>query len=255
MEQVWKLTQKKQVGLLTFCSYPKNFLNEDVMLELNQVLDQIEQDESIRVVIINSEIEHVFISGADVNIFKNENEEKVFEFIELSSAIFERMEHMEKPFIAAINGVCLGGGCEFALACDIRVASIDTKIGLPEIIYGLIPGGGGIKRLMSLVPKGQIMRMLLTGNSFQAREAQQMGLVDVVTSNEELLKEAYKIANRIAMQSPRIVKKMKALVQEYSTEAFERTTEKEIQYTREVMTSDDCKEGLDAFFHRRLPKY
>lgn len=255
MEELWKLTKKGKVGLLTFCSYPKNFLNMDVMIKLNEMLDQIESDESIRAIIINSEIENVFISGADVKIFKNETENKMFEFINFSSEIFNRFESMDKPIIAAINGICLGGGCEFALACDIRVGSENIKIGLPEIIYGLIPGGGGVKRLMNLLSAGQIKRMLLTGNSFSGKEAYEIGLIDVMTSEENVLKEAFKIANRIAMQSPRIVKGVKSLVRTYLEEGNEKGYEQEVQYTKEVMTSEDAKEGLQAFFERRLPKY
>lgn len=254
MNDIWKLEIKKKVGVVTFNNPPKNFFNMEVMQELGLLLKQIEDDNSIRVVIIKSGIKGVFISGADVNIFKN-RPGLVDNFVKGSGAILKTIENFPKPIIAAIEGAAIGGGCEVAVSCDIRVAGESSRFGLSEIIYGLIPAGGVIKRLENILTRGQMMRMLLTGFTYNAIESKDIGLIEEVVPDEKVMKAALKIANRIAALSPLAVSSIKGLINLAIESDFDDHFEKTAAKFEQMLESEDLQEGLAAFFERRLPVY
>lgn len=254
MENVWKLEKKKKIGIITFNNPPKNFFDMEVMFELDLILKAIEDDNSIHVIIIKSDIEGVFVSGADVNIFKKDRG-SIANFVERSGKILRRIEKFPKPIIAAINGAAIGGGCELAVCCDIRIAGESSHFGQPEIIYALIPAGGVIKRISNLLTRGQMMKMLLTGFTYNAKDAYKIGLVEEVVPDDDVMKIALKIANRIASLSPLAVKSVKKLINQDLDINFDNDYQKTLSAFNTIIESDDLKEGLSAFFERRMPVY
>ncbi len=255
MGKYWFLEIDKQIGILSFKNPPKNFLNMDIMNELNLELDSIENDSKILVLLIKSDIPEAFISGVDVKIFKEYANDQIMEFIEISRSVFNKIENLSKPVIAVIDGFCLGGGCEFAVSCDIKIASIKAKFGFPEIIYGLIPGGGVIRRLSRLITRGQAMKMLLTGFTINAEQSLDIGLIDEMCSEHEVMNNAFKIAERITKNSPLLIKTIKNLINQSIYHDKDFFQEIEIKEIKKIFTSFDFKEGLLAFFERRSPDY
>lgn len=254
MSENWKLIKEKNVGILSFERHPKNYINFDVMTELREILGQIDNDLDIKVLIIDSNIPEVFISGADVGIFDQEFS-NVSHFVEESRKVFRKMEALSKPIIAAIDGICLGGGCEFALSCDIRVASQKAQFGQPEILYSLIPGGGGVQRLSRLVGKGQALKMMLTGFTLSAKEAYRTGLVEELVEEGKALMKAKKIAQRIERLSPLAIKTLKELVYKGEAVDIEKAYLLDYDAFQKILKSYDMKEGINAFFERRVPEY
>lgn len=249
---MWNLKVEKSVAVLSFYEEPANTMDLDFFIGLEEQLDQISENMNIRVVIIRSRREGIFISGADVNIFRSAG---VAPFISKAQQVFDKMIHLEKPVIAAIEGSCLGGGCEFALCCDIRIASETAVFGQPEILYGLIPGGGGIQRLVRLAGRGRALKMLLTGYTYHAAEAFSYGIIDEIAKEGEAFKAARKIARRIAMTSPAAVKAMKKLVNEGQDMEFKAACSLDQATFLELSEGREAKEGLRAALEKRLPDY
>src|SRR5579872_5944322 len=184
------LTELEKGTLIITINRPDkmNALNKDVINELGKVLDDVYNNEEIKTVIITGAGEKAFVAGADISEFLSLG---VNEGAALAKKgqdmVFDRIENCPKPIVAAVNGFSLGGGCELAMACHFRVASVNAKFGQPEVNLGLIPGYGGTQRLTQLVGKGKAMEMMMSGNIIDANEAKNIGLVNYVTSPETLL--------------------------------------------------------------------
>ncbi|MCG8455584.1 MAG: enoyl-CoA hydratase/isomerase family protein, partial [Holophagales bacterium] len=194
--------QEGRVALLTINRPDKlNALNQQVRDEMLEHLGKIEGDDSIGVVVITGAGEKSFVAGADISEFEGRSP---FDQREAMSfpRVFDVMATFPKPVIAMINGFCLGGGCEMAMSCDMRIASEKARLGQPEIKLGLIPGGGGTQRLPRLVGMGHAMRLILTGDMVGAEEARDIGLVDLVFPAEELREKTLELAGRMASMSP-----------------------------------------------------
>jgi enoyl-CoA hydratase len=240
-----------RVAILTINRPDKmNALSEQVRVDLLDALAEIEADAGVGVVVITGAGEKAFIAGADISEFAGRTP---FDqrWAMRSPRIFDVMASFPKPVIAMVNGFCLGGGCELAMSCDLRVASEKASFGQPEINLGLIPGGGGTQRLPRLVGTGQAMRLILSGDRIPAAEAKQIGLVDLVFPHEELRAKTLELAQKIASRSPLTLKVAKEAVR-----ASERLAiEEGILYERDLFclcfSSADKEEGVAAFLEKR----
>ncbi len=226
-----------------------NALNKSVLDELDQVMDHIYTSDEIKGAIITGQGEKAFVAGADIKEFMDVADNKGGLLAEKGQHIFFKIEDCPKPIIAAVNGFALGGGCELAMACHFRIASDNAKFGQPEVNLGLIPGYGGTQRLTALIGKGRAMELILTGNMLSAAEALQCGLVNKITTPEELLAVAKKILATILSKSPVAVSKaIKAI------NAFDHTRagfNEEVRLFGETFESEDKKEGTSAFLEKR----
>lgn len=231
-----------------------NALSEQVRTELLEALAAVENDAGVGVVVITGAGEKAFIAGADIGEFAGRSP---FDqrWAMRSPRIFDVMASFPKPVIAMINGFCLGGGCELAMSCDLRVASDRARFGQPEINLGLIPGGGGTQRLPRLVGLGQAMRLILTGDMIGAEEALRLGLVELVVPHEDLRTKTLELAGKIASKSPLTLRVAKEAVR-----ASERLAiEEGILYERDLFclcfSSEDKAEGVAAFLEKRPAKW
>ncbi len=180
-----------------------NALNKETILELSNAINAAESDSAVRVIVLTGSGEKAFVAGADIAEFADFTVEQGKELAAHGQEIlFDKVENCSKPVIAAINGFALGGGLELAMAAHFRIASDNARMGLPEVSLGVIPGYGGTQRLPQLVGKGRAMEMIMTAGMIDANTAQSYGLVNHVTTQEELLPTCYKIAGKIMRNSP-----------------------------------------------------
>jgi enoyl-CoA hydratase len=230
-----------------------NALNKTVLDELDKILDTVYSDNEIKGAIITGEGNKAFVAGADISEFLEIPEDKGSEFSANGQRIFFKIENCPKPIIAAVNGFALGGGCELEMACHFRLASANAEFGQPEVNLGIIPGYGGTQRLSLLVGKGKAMELTLTGNRIKAEEAKELGLVNYVTTSEDLLKKTKDILSVILTKSPVAISKAIAAVN-----AFDHTQagfDKEIKLFGEAFKSEDKKEGASAFLEKRKANF
>jgi enoyl-CoA hydratase len=251
-----KFTIDGNVGIITIDNPPVNALNTQIMKELDDVLSQIENNDSIKSCVITG-AGMFFCAGADIKELEKIQDKTTGENLaKEGQKIITRIENMNKPFIAAINGACLGGGLELAMACHIRIASDRAKIGQPEINLGIIPGFGGTQRLSRLVGCAKAYELILTGEMILAPEAKNIGLVNKVVPETDVLKEAIGIAKRIAHLhgTPSIIAAMKSIREGYKI-SLEEGLKLEAKLFGELCETYDAKEGLRAFIEKRQPKF
>lgn len=233
----------------------RNALSEQLQQELMDVLAAAESRDDVRVVIITgSEESGVFASGADVSEYEDMGG---LEYRKQSRGrrFVEAIDEFPRPVIAAVNGYALGGASELILACDIRLASTDSKFGQPEINLGLLPGAGGTQRLPRLVGEGQAMRLVLTGELIEAPEAYDIGLVDVLCEPASLREETDEMAAEIATKSPVAVEAAKRAIRQASRMHLDAGLAYEKELTSLVFSSDDKDEGVAAFLEDREPEW
>lgn len=249
------LEREGRVAILTVNRPDKlNALNQQVRDETLKLLEEIEQDDSIGVVVITGAGEKAFIAGADIKEFEGRSPMDQREAMRFPR-VFDIMSNFPKPVIAMINGFCLGGGCELAMSCDIRIASEKAKLGQPEINLGIIPGGGGTQRMPRITGLGQAMKFILSGEMMRADEALRIGLVEEVVPHEKLRERTLELANAIAAKSPLTLKIAKEALR-----ASERmSVEDGILYERDLFclcfSSEDKKEGVAAFLGKRQAEW
>lgn len=232
----------------------RNALNQETRTGIIAALDALERDPAVRVVIVTGAGDKAFIAGADIAEF--EGRAPVEQFRAMSEwSVYPAADRFPKPLIAAINGFCLGGGCEFAMACDIRVAADTAKLGQPEINLGIIPGGGGTQRLPRLVGLGNAFRLLYTGDLIDAAEALRIGLVDQVFPAAELMSQARALAERIAAKSPVALSLMKEAVRASVRSPLDEGLRQEITLFGLAFSSEDKQEGVAAFLAKRTPEF
>ena len=184
-----------------------NALNAATISELSQAINQAENDKGIRCIILTGSGKKAFVAGADIKEFASFNKNKGEDLAGIGQELFFNIETASTPSIAAINGFTLGGGLELAMSCHIRIASENSKMGLPEVSLGVIPGYGGTQRLANLVGKGKALEMITTAGMITANEAKEWGLINHICTQEELLSTAEKIANKIKRNSPLAIAK------------------------------------------------
>ncbi len=231
-----------------------NALNSATRSDILGAFDALEKDEEVRVVVITGAGEKAFIAGADINEFAGMTAVKQRAVMRGRRA-FDAVEDFPKPVIAMINGFALGGGCELALACDIRIASTRARLGQPEIKLGIIPGGGGTQRLTRLVGEGKAMELTLTGDMISAEEALQLGLVNHVYAPEELEAKTMELANRIAEMSPVALAMAKQSVKNAARLTLKAGLDAEVDLFALCFSSEDKEEGVRAFIEKRKPDF
>lgn len=232
-----------------------NALNSETLMELNNAITKGLDDSVVKGIIITGAGEKAFVAGADISEFSDFNEEQALTLArEGQTNVFDLIHRAEKPIVAAINGFALGGGLELAMACHIRIASHTARMGLPEVSLGLIPGYGGTQRLTQLVGRGNALEIILTGNMINAEKALQIGLVNHVVPNDEVVAKAEEILSDIATRSPMAVAAAIRAVNASLVDGENGFTT-EIEEFSKCFGSLDFKEGVTAFLERRSPNF
>ena len=250
-----KLSFEEPLAVVTLDRPPVNALNVDTISELDQALGAIGAREELRVVLITSASPKAFIAGADILAFTTYRQEEIGGLIKKGQDLFDKMEAFHLPIIAVINGPCLGGGCELALACHMRIASEKARFGQPEINLGIIPGWGGTQRLPRLVGRTRGLELLLTGAIIDGAEAYNLGLVNSIVAAEELDQEARKMASRLARQAPLGIRATLRVVAQGNTLSLKEGQALEAEAFEEVFASEDAREGIRAFLEKRPPNF
>ena len=251
------LFEKKNSIAYVTVNRPKvlNTLNMATMDELRGAFHEIKNDSAIRVVIFTGSGEKAFIAGADIGELSKHNAVSAKEYTHRGQSVLNLIENLGKPVIACINGFALGGGCEIAMACTMRLASENAKFGQPEVKLGIIPGYGGSQRLPRLVGKGIAMQLVLAGETITAQEAHRIGLVNEITAPTELIPRAEAIAQKIIANAP--------LAVQYAMEAVNKGMEMTLQeglYLEAVLfgvacATEDKTEGTTAFLEKRAAAF
>ncbi len=250
------LENNKHIAIITINRPDQyNALNQTVLEELSGIVNEVAEDNSIRAVILTGQGEKAFIAGADIKEMAEMNRKEAIQFSKLGQDLTVKLETLHIPVIAAVNGFALGGGCEFALACQIRYASENALFGQPEVGLGLIAGFGGTQRLPRIVGKGLALEILLSGNSISADDAAGIGLVNKVFPQETLMPSVLKIAEKITSNAPTAISKTIASV----NKGLEVTLNEGLSIEQEEFSSlfdtQDTKEGLSAFIEKRKPNF
>jgi len=260
------------IGLITI-NRPKalNALNSATLNELDAALDELRDDASVRVLVITG-AGRAFVAGADISEMKDMDEAQARQYGELGQKVFTRIERLKKPVIAAVNGFALGGGCELAMSCDIRLASAGALFGQPEVNLGVIPGFGGTQRLPRLVGAAKAKELIMTGDHVKADEAHRLGLVNAVIDDwkrddageklknekgkpirdeEKLLGVAMEMARKIASKGPLAIQWSKDAVNRGVEVTLDNAMVIEAEHFSRCFTTADQKEGMTAFLEKR----
>lgn len=232
-----------------------NAINLKTIQELNNYIDFIQESNNIKVLIITGSGSKAFIAGADITMFKGKNSVTIRDFIFKLQAVFNKIEDLTIPVIAAINGYCLGGGLELALACDIRIASSNAVLGQPEIKLGLIPGAGGTQRLSRLVGNGIAKELIFTGDNIDANRAYELNLVNKVVPQEEFEEEVMKLATRLAKGPSFALNMAKEAINRGTQMSLLDGIRMELELFALCFSHEDVPEGVEAFLKKRKPNF
>ncbi len=245
-----------KVATVTINNPPVNALGSDVLKELEATLDSLAGNSEAKVIVLTG-TGPVFVAGADIKqIALIQNGEDARKAAGAGQRIFLKIERMTKPVIAAINGVCLGGGMELAMACHIRVCSDRARLGQPEIGLGFIPGFGGTQRLPRLVGAGKALEWILTADNIPPQDAKTLGLVNHVVPEAEVLRQAQGLAKKIAMKSAvAIAEALKAVTEGLQKSSMDEAMKLELEGFAKCCESSDMKEGVKAFVEKRQPQF
>lgn len=252
------ILQHKSDGILTITiERPQalNALNAEVIRKLAEAVDIAQTDAEVQIIVLTGSGDKAFVAGADIKEFADFNGKQGKALAQAGQdLLFNRIERSAKPVIAAVNGFALGGGLELALACHIRIASDNARMGLPEVSLGVIPGYGGTQRLPQIVGKGKALEMILSARMIGAEEAATCGLVNAVVSSESLMETAYKMARSIMKNSPMAVSTaIQAVLAGY--EDGINGFQAEINCFGASFETEDFKEGTQAFIAKRKPQF
>lgn len=250
-----QLELNKHIAQLIIESPPANALSSSLLDDLEEQLNRIEEEETIKAIVVRGE-GRFFSAGADIKGFTSlQNTDEFVSMSERGQKLFDRIENLSIPVIAAIHGGAFGGGLELAMACHIRLVSENAKLGLPEITLGIIPGYAGTQRLPRYVGNAKAYEMMLTGEPITGQEALSLGLVNRVVSEEELIPEAIKLAEKIAEKSKPAINQIMHLVNFSKTEHFTQGVREEAISFSKVFGTEDAKEGIQAFLDKRKPVF
>lgn len=232
-----------------------NALNSQVFKELGSVFDEMENDDRVRAVILTGEGEKAFAAGADITEMMRCSVIEARNFAMAANRTQGKIEVFPKPVIAAIHGFALGGGCELAMACDIRIASTTAKFGQPEVNLAIIPGGGGTQRLSRLIGLGRAKELVYTGGVIGAERAYELGLVNMVVPPEKVMEEARRMASKIVTKSLPILRLAKEAMNCGANLDLDRALLFEIECFANCFGTDDQTEGMSAFVEKRKPAF
>lgn len=250
-----------RIALLTIDHPPVNSFNKQVVTELDQAIDELMADDEVKAIVITGGGTNAFVAGADIpeikELIENPGDDyaEAREFIERGQGVNRKIEMSPKPVVAAINGFCLGGGLELAMACHMRICSDRARLGQPEVNLGLIPGWGGTQRLPRIVGKGKALDMILTGDMITAQEAYRIGLVNKVVPAGAILKEARGLARKIVSKSScSIEAALRAVTEGLETDIEEGLDREKEQFVL-LADTEDIREGVSAFLEKRQPEF
>ncbi len=247
--------KQANIGVLKI-NRPKamNALNTETLCELSQIIDEINLDQDVKVLILTGEGK-AFVAGADIVEMKDKTPEEARVFAELGMNTFRKIELMEKPVIAAVNGFALGGGCELSMSCDIRIAGEKAKFGQPEVGLGITPGFAGTQRMSRLVGTGKAKELIFTAKMINAAEAEKIGLVNAAVGQDELMDKAMEMAKKIAANSPIAVKYAKSAI----NRGYETDIETGMYIEKDIFglcfATEEQTEGMTAFVEKRKPDF
>ncbi|MBI3318394.1 MAG: enoyl-CoA hydratase/isomerase family protein [Candidatus Omnitrophica bacterium] len=249
------VSKEEQVCVLTISNPPANLLSRAVLTEIGGFLEALARDASVKVLILTG-AGTFFIVGADIKeISELRGAAQGVEAASLGQRVFNKLERLPIPTIAAINGHCLGGGNELAMACSIRIASDRARIGQPEINLGIMPGFGGTQRLARLIGKSRALELNLTGEMIPAQKAFDLGLVNQVVPEAELMKQAMGLAKKLAGKSRNALTRILQATREGLEKPQEEGLQLEAKLFGELCETQDMREGLSAFLEKRRPKF
>ncbi|HEX2120290.1 MAG TPA: enoyl-CoA hydratase-related protein [Thermoanaerobaculia bacterium] len=250
-------TENRDGVLVVTIDRPKvlNALNAQTVGEIWSVFQNARDDDGVKAVILTGAGDKAFVAGADINELAQATPITGKQTAEKGQRVFRAIERFPKPVIAAINGFALGGGCELALACHIRIASEKAQLGLPEVTLGIIPGYGGTQRMARLLGKGKALELILTGDRVGAAEAERIGLVNKVVAPEELMSACEEMARRITARAPLAVRSAIEAVMSGSEMPFEEGQFLEATLFGLLCATDDTKEGMKAFIEKRPAEF
>lgn len=249
---------EKEDGIATlYINRPKalNALNKATLVEMNQAIDDVASDDSIKVLMITGAGDKAFVAGADIAYMQSLSAVEGRAFSEYGESVFRKLECLEIPVIAAINGFALGGGCELAMACDIRLAAENAVFGQPEVGLGVIPGFGGTQRLPRLIGEGRAKELIFTADSIDAKEAYRIGLVNRVYPADRLMEEARKMAAKILTKAPLAVGFAKYAIGRGMQVDIDTAVAIESDMFGMCTSTSDQKEGMTAFLEKRKPVF
>ena len=250
-------TENRDGLLIVTIDRPKvlNALNAQTVEEIYEAFEKARDDDSVKAVIVTGGGEKAFVAGADINELAQKTPITGKTTSERGQAVLSFIERFPKPVIAAINGFALGGGCELALACHIRIASDKAQIGLPEVTLGIIPGYGGTQRMARLLGKGKALELICTGDRIPAAEAEKIGLVNKVVPAEQLMAVAEEMARKIMSRGPLAIRAAIEAVMHGSEMPFEEGQFLEATLFGLLCASEDTKEGMKAFLEKRPAQF
>ena len=250
-----ELTKKDNIAVITM-NRPEalNALSKAVFADLEAVLDDVENDDDVYVVIITG-AGRAFIAGADIGEMAPMNVAEGLAFSELGNRLLMRVDMMEKPTIAAVNGFALGGGCEMALACDIRIASEKAKFGQPEVGLGITPGFGGTQRMARIIGTGAAMELIYTADTIDAQKAKEIGMVNYVVPAEELMDKTMEMAHKICKNAQKAIRVSKMAIRRGIDCDISTAVTYEALAFATCFGTEDQKEGMQAFLEKRKDKH
>jgi enoyl-CoA hydratase len=249
------LERRDRVAIITINRPEKrNALNIKTREEGAALIEELRTDDSVHVMVITGAGDKAFIAGADIGEFAGRTAH-IQRDVMVARSLFNAIDTFPKPVIAMINGYCLGGGCEVALACDIRIASESASFGQPEINLGIIPGGGGTQRLTRLIGEGKAMEMILSGQIIDAKTAFNIGLVNHVVPTDQLEAKTMQLANSIAEKGPIAVRLAKEAVKIASRSNLDEGLRREVDLFALCFATEDKDEGVNAFLEKRKPVF
>jgi len=254
--QFVKTTLEDRVAILTIDHPPVNALNLATMTEMSEAVDEVIANPEVKAVVITGAGQLAFVAGADINEFTEiKTAQQSVEAARRGQAVFTKIENAPKPFIAALNGVALGGGMELAMACHLRIIGDRAKMGQPEINLGIIPGWGGTQRLPRLVGKAKAIELILTGDQITAQEAYRLNLVNKVVPGGEVLKTARDLGKKIAQKGALTVKAALEAITCGSVQPLAEGLAIEANQFAVLFETEDMREGVSAFLQKRQPVF
>ena len=256
MRKTVLLEVKNRIGYITI-NRPEalNALSSQVLTDFNDVLDQVEQSEEIRVVIVTGAGEKAFVAGADIKEMDLMSPIQAFEYMTFANNTFTRLSDLRQPTIAVLNGYALGGGMELALSTDIRIGYEKTVVGFPEVGLGIIPGFAGTQRMSRLIGTSRTKELIFTARTVKGQEAYELGILNKLVSAEELLTSAEELATAMMKNAPLAVEKAKHVIQIGSELPLKNAIRLETEAEALLFSTEDKVEGMRAFVEKRKPVF